>query len=147
MKMRERKTISVVHVDEWIRAYGDAWRSKDDAAVALLFTSDGVYRSSPTKPPHVGREAISAYWRRACEHQRDLELRFGEPVVDGSRVAVEWWAVMRDANWQPDAGSDAVTLPGCLLLRFSFQGLCSELREYYNPLIGVAAPPPDGWGR
>lgn len=45
-------------VDEWIAAYGAAWRSKDDVAAAALFAADGLYLSSPTKPPHAGREAL-----------------------------------------------------------------------------------------
>lgn len=132
---------------EWIAAYGVAWRSKDDAALAELFTEDGLYLSSPTAPPHVGREAIAAYWRHATATQQDLELRFGTPVLEGDRLAVEWWAVMRDPEWRPDAPSDTVTLPGCLLLRFTDQGLCAELREYYNPVFGAAVSPPLRWGQ
>jgi hypothetical protein len=131
---------------EWIAAYAQAWRDKDDAAVADLFVEDGVYRSSPTDAPHVGREAIAAYWRRATSTQRDLELCFGSPVIDGQRLMIEWWAVMRDPEWRSEAASDAVTLPGCLVLRFAGDGRCEELREYYNPLFGEAASPRDGWG-
>ncbi len=134
-------------VDEWIAAYGAAWRSKDDVAAAALFAADGSYLSSPTKPPHAGREAIAAYWRRATATQQDLDLRFGTPVVAGNRVTVEWWAVMRDPGWRTDASTDAVTLPGCLVLRFTDGGLCGELREYYNPTFGTASAPPPGWGQ
>ena len=46
-------------VDEWIAAYGAAWRSKDDDAAAALFAADGLYLSSPTKPPHAGRRLLA----------------------------------------------------------------------------------------
>ncbi len=55
-------------VEEWIAAYGEAWRSKDETAVVKLFTEQGLYLSSPTQPPHAGRDAIAACWRRATAH-------------------------------------------------------------------------------
>ena len=122
----------------WIEDYGDAWRRRDTAAVAELFTEDAVYRSSPFRPPATGREAIRAYWDEATSTQEDLNLRFGEPIVNGNRVAVEWWAVMRDEGRE-------VTLPGALLLRFASGGRCAELREYWHVDEG-RVDPPDGWG-
>jgi hypothetical protein len=132
--------------EEWIARYATAWREKDDAGVTDLFTEDAVYRSSPTEAAHVGRPAIAAYWRRATTTQADLDLHFGVPFGDGPRVAVEWWAVMRDPEWRPEATNDRVTLPGCLLLLFADDGRCRDLREYYNPVFGEAIPAPPGWG-
>ena len=133
-------------VEEWIARYAAAWRAKDIAGVTELFTEDGVYRSSPTGAAHVGTDAIAAYWRSATSTQEDLDLRFGRPIVEGSRASVEWWAVMRDPDWRPDAPNDWVTLPGCLLLSFAEDGRCQELREYYNPVFGEAITAPEGWG-
>jgi len=76
-------------VRRWIDAYADAWRRKDDRAVADLFSENAVYREHPLRDPHIGREAISSYWRWAVGTQEHLDLRFGEPIVDGDRVAVE----------------------------------------------------------
>lgn len=123
---------------EWVEAYGRAWRQKDAAAAAGLFTADGVYRSHPFRSPHTGRAAIQAYWERATEDQRDLILRFGRPLVDGSRVAVEWWATGGD-------GDGDFTLPGCLILRFGEGGLCEELREYWH-VDPTHIAPHSGWG-
>jgi ketosteroid isomerase-like protein len=106
--------------------------------VIALFSEDAVYRSSPFRPPTVGGDAIRDYWTGATSTQEDLSLRFGEPVVQSNKVAVEWWATMRDD------GRD-VTLPGCLLLRFRTDGRCEELREYWH-LEDGRAEPPDGWG-
>lgn len=132
--------------EEWIARYGRAWREKDAVGVTDLFTEDAVYLSSPTETAHAGTAAIAAYWRRATATQEDLDLRFGASFGDGRRVAVEWWAVMRDPEWKPDAPSDWVTLPGCLLLLFASDGRCEQLREYYNPVFGEAIPAPPGWG-
>jgi hypothetical protein len=40
---------------------------------------------------------------------------------------------------------DEVTLPGCLLLDFDDNGLCTALREYWHFQPGSYSPPP-GWG-
>ena len=133
--------------DEWIAGYAQAWRDKDAEAVTKLFTEDAIYRSSPTAAAHVGSAAIAAYWRRATAGQSELDLRFGTPVVAGNRVAVEWWATLRDPEWSPDSPTDHATLPGCLVLIFAADGRCTELREYYNALFGQSLPAPVGWGR
>ncbi len=131
---------------EWIERYGQAWRAKDAVAVTNLFTDDAIYRSTPTGAAHIGSTAIAAYWRKATVSQNQLELRFGTPVVADQRIAVEWWATLRDPDWNRDATNDLATLPGCLILTFADDGRCAELREYYNPLFGQAVPPPVGWG-
>ena len=123
---------------EWIEDYATAWREADDETVGELFTEDAVYRSSPFRPPSVGRSAIRAYWRDVTATQEDLELRFGRPLVHGNTVAVEWWASTRDS------GRD-VTFPGALILRFSPGGRCEELREYWHIQDGRAEPQ-EGWG-
>ena len=68
---------------------------------------------------------------------------------NGRRAVVEWWATMRDGDWAATQGSedDRLTLPGCLVLRFSVDGLCEELREYWNVGFGPPARPPKGWER
>jgi ketosteroid isomerase-like protein len=123
---------------EWIEDYGAAWRTGDADTVSELFAKDAVYRSSPFRPPAVGREAIRAYWRESCSTQADLELHFGRPLVNGNRVTVEWWATMRDS------GED-LTLPGAMILRFGPGGRCEELREYWHAQDGRIEPP-KGWG-
>lgn len=123
---------------EWITAYGRAWVGRDPEAAATLFTEDAVYRSSPFREPHLGSQGIRDYWTRATSTQEGLDLRFGEPVVEGRKAVVEWWAIMRDQGaW--------ITLPGCLLLRFAEDGRCEELREYWHVEDGRHEPPP-GWG-
>jgi SnoaL-like domain len=125
-------------VEEWIAAYGRAWIGRDPEAAVALFTEDAVYGSHPFREPHTGSEGIRDYWTRATSTQKELELRFGAPLVEGSKAVVEWWAIMRDEGaW--------ITLPGALLLRFAADGRCEELREYWHVEDGRREPPP-GWG-
>jgi ketosteroid isomerase-like protein len=128
-----------VNAQQWVQEYGRAWREKNADAVVALFTEDAVYRSSPFRPAAVGAAGIREYWTRATSTQEELDLRFGTPVVQGSRVAVEWWALMRDEG-------EEITLPGCLLLRFASDGRCEELREYWH-VERARQEPHAGWGR
>jgi hypothetical protein len=129
----------VITSAEWIERYGRAWETADEDAVAALFTADAVYRSQIFREPHVGTEQIRAYWRQGAGAQHDVVVRFGQPIAEGRRVAVEWWTTMVD----PDEGE--ITLPGCLLLRFADDGRCEELREYWHVEAGLCTPP-EGWG-
>lgn len=81
---------------------------------------------------------ISAYWRRAVGSQREIRVRMGTPIVEGNRVAVEWWTTALDDD-QP------ATICGCLLLQFGSDGRCRDLREYWNREDDRSAPFP-GWG-
>jgi hypothetical protein len=124
--------------DAWIDGYRRAWEGADTPAVLGLFTTGATYRSHPLRPAHTGRDGIAAYWDQACAGQRDVRARFGDPVVDGDRVAVEWWTTML-------ADGDPVTLVGCLLLSFAGDGRCQALRECWN-LTGELQDPSPDWG-
>jgi ketosteroid isomerase-like protein len=125
-------------VDEWVEAYGRAWRDKDADAVVELFTEEAEYRSSPFREPHVRADGIRTYWKSATSTQESAVVRMGRPFLAGDLVVVEWWTTMVDDGEQ-------VTLPGCLLLRFAEDGRCRTLREYWNVEEGVREPHP-GWG-
>jgi len=74
-------------------------------------------------------------------------VRIGDPVVEGRRAAVEWWTTAEEPGWGPPRPDPAVTIVGCLLLRFSAAGLCEELREAWNVEFGRRLEPHPGWGR
>lgn len=126
-------------VRKWLDAYAAAWRERDAGAAARLFTEEAVYRSSPFREPHLRNEGVRAYWEQATRDQRNLDLKLGTPIVEGDRVAVEWWAIM-DLE-----GGESGTLPGCLVLLFAPDGRCRELREYWHWEEAKRQPPP-GWG-
>jgi len=130
----------VPSVHDWIKAYGRAWEDRDDHAVGELFTPDATYRSHPFREPLRGRDAIRAYWRQATGSLTSASLTFGRPITEGAHTAVEWWAILR-------SGQGTATLPGALILRFSPDGRCEELREYWHLDEDHAIPAPAGWGQ
>ena len=132
-------------VQKWLEAYGEAWRSRDAEAAAVLFTEDSIYRSHPFRIPYHGQDGVRAYWTKATADQRALDLQFGVPVVEGNRVAVEWWAIMRVVEKDGAGGETIGTLPGCLFLIFASDGRCRELREYWH-WKDEEVTPPEGWG-
>jgi predicted SnoaL-like aldol condensation-catalyzing enzyme len=123
---------------QWAEAYRVAWETADSDAAASLFTEGASYRSNIYEVPHRGRSGVIDYWDGVTSGQSDVTVRMGEPVVDGERVDVEFWTTMAVED-------DPVTLAGCLLLRFD-DGLCADLREYWNLTEGRHQPPPE-WGR
>jgi hypothetical protein len=126
-------------LDAWLESYRRAWDEADTPAVLGLFTTDATYRSHPLRPAHVGHDGIATYWNRATADQRNVRVRLGDPIVDGDRVAVEWWTTMH-------AGDTPVTLVGCLFLTFAADGRCLALRECWNLTEALHDPPPD-WGQ
>ena len=80
--------------------------------------------------PFRDRQGPADYARWAFSEQELAECRFGEPVVDGARAAVDWWAVItsRDGSLQ--------SLAGTSLLRFDDEGLVVEQRDAWAEVDG-----------
>jgi SnoaL-like domain len=126
-------------VDAWLEGYRRAWEEADPPAVLGLFTEDASYRAHPLNPAHAGHDGIGAYWTTVTADESGIRVRFGDPIVDGVRVAVEWWTTMHE-------GGSPVTVAGCLLLTFAADGRCQALRECWHETGELLDPPPD-WGR
>lgn len=123
---------------DWLERYRQAWIARDADLAGPLFTEDAVYREQPFQAAFTGRAAIQDYWRTVTASQTSVELRYGRAIVDGQRLAVEWWA-----NLETTGGP--LTLAGEFMLRFTDSGQCRELREYWILTQGRVEPPA-GWG-
>jgi predicted SnoaL-like aldol condensation-catalyzing enzyme len=124
------------HARRWAEGYRIAWEAGDPAAAAALYRDDCVFRSAPFRDV----EPALAYVTRVFPEARAEDVRFGEPVEEGDRAAVEWWAVL-----VPPEG-EAQTIAGCSVLRFDDEGLVAETRDYWHVEPGRRAPH-DTWGR
>ncbi len=127
-----------IDVAKWLDGYRSAWENRDPDAAAALFTEDSSYREQPYAEPFMGREGVRSYWEKVTATQEDVTVRYGVPLTEGNRAAVEWWVTMRN-------GGMDVTLAGEFLLVFDESGLVQTLREYWHFSEGQLEPPL-GWG-
>lgn len=134
-------------IGSWIKQCELAWCTKDADRAAELFVEDALYFPHVAEKPHRGRAQIRTYWGEVTATQREMNLRFSEPLIVGRRATVEWWAMFRDVKLSQPHADDRVTLPGCMVLRFAENGLCEELREYWYAVIGAHVSAPEGWGQ
>jgi hypothetical protein len=91
-----------------------------------LYAPEAVFYSHPFRE----RQAPAEYARWAFADQHSAECRFGEPLVDGERAAVDWWAVVRSSD------GSAQSLAGTSLLRFDDDGRVVEQRDAWNESEG-----------
>ena len=129
---------TTANVIEWAEAYRQAWENADTPAAAALFAEDSSYRSNIFEEPYLGRQGVADYWTAVTAVQSDVKVWMGQPVIEGDRVILEFWTRMR-------AGGEPLALTGCLLMRFDDDGLCTDLREYWQTLPELRDPWP-GWG-
>jgi SnoaL-like domain len=120
----------------WAEGYKRAWEADEPDAAAALYRPDCVFRSAPFREP----EPPIEYTRRVFPEARAEDVHFGEPVEEGDRASVEWWATLVTPDGQQQA------LAGCSMLRFDDQGFVVESRDYWHMKPG-RRDPPDGWGR
>ena len=99
-------------------------------AITALYAADCLFRSSPFRTPDEPRRYVE--WAFADEERADAW--FGEPIVQGERAAVPWWAVSEAAGGEE-------SLAGVSMLRFDADGLVTEQLDYWNMEPGRHEPP------
>jgi hypothetical protein len=112
----------------WIEGWTKGWQAGDADAIGVLYIEDAVFRSHPFREPE---RSPRDYAVRAFADEELVECRFGEPVADGDRAAVEYWAIL-------SAEGDEETLAGIALLRFAPDGRVVEQRDYWAMQPGRA---------
>ena len=118
----------------WARVWAQGWRERDPEPIGALYADGCVFRTHPFRDADNPLE----YARRELPTEEDVDVRFGRPIVDGDRAAVEWWATLLE-NGRP------ITLAGFSWLRFDDGGLVAEQRDYFAQSDG-RTPPPGPWG-
>ena len=103
----------------WVEAWQAAWPAADPDELQGVYADDALFFSHPFR----AGEAPAAYAAWAFADQTAAECRFGEPVVDSDRAAVDWWAVVTSRDGSVE------TLAGTSLLRFDREGRVLEQRD------------------
>ena len=122
----------------FVHRYGPTWGSWDGSGFVDLFSEDVAYVAHPTEETIVGRAALDAYVRKEAIEQGEVSVRMGNPLVDGDRVAAEFWVTATSAS------GDA-TIAGCFIARIAEDGRCFQFREYWFDLEGHTGAY-EGWG-
>jgi ketosteroid isomerase-like protein len=105
----------------WAEVWAEAWPAADVDAVSALYAEDAVFYSAPFRDRQAPRDYVA--W--AFADQAGAECRFGEPLVEGDRAAVDWWAVMTSQDGSIES------IAGTSLLRFDAAGLVVEQRDVW----------------
>jgi hypothetical protein len=123
----ETFTMDVETFQQWLRAYGHAWESRDPRAACELFTEDATYQETPFVEPMQGREAIYRYWLQVPETQDEVKFESEVlAVADGQGIARWRTAFVRVP------GRVRVELDGIFLVRMGEDGRCREFREWWH---------------
>jgi ketosteroid isomerase-like protein len=122
----------------FVDGYGRAWESWDIPGFVDLFSDDVTYVAHATEETVIGREALSEYLEKEAADQGPVKVEMGKPVVDGNRVAAEFWVAAT-------SGDRDATIAGCFIVSLGPDGRCSSFREYWFDVPGQTRAY-EGWG-
>jgi ketosteroid isomerase-like protein len=124
---------------EFVDGYGRTWQNWDVPGFVDLFSEEVVYVAHATEETVVGRTALAAYLEKEATEQGEVSVRMGKPVIEGDRVAAEFWVTAT-------SGSEAATIAGCFIARLAPDGRCLSFREYWFDEAGHRDAY-EGWGQ
>ena len=122
----------------WADTWQRCWTTGEADEIAALYAPEGRYSTGPFREPYIGPAGALAYLRPVFAEESNVESRFGDPIVDGDRAAVQWWASLTEPDRE-------VTYAGTSTLRFDADGLVTDEWDSWNETEGRREPPA-GWG-
>jgi hypothetical protein len=123
----------------WADTWQQSWSARTTEPIVALYAPDAEYLVSPFREPNIGPEGARVYLNRVLAEESEVTARFGEPIVDGDRAAVQWWANYVEAG-RP------ITLAGTSVLRFNDDGLVTDEWDAWEEIEGRRSPA-SNWGR
>ena len=121
----------------WASAWKKGWESLDPEPIVAIYAMNAVLSTEPFREPYRGRDGVREYVTQALGEEEDPRVWTSDPIVDGDRASISWWASLRED------GADA-TLAGTSILRFDADGLVVEQWDAWNQL--ALRSDPAGWG-
>lgn len=120
----------------WAAVWKAGWEALDPEPVVALYAPATVVSVHPFREPSRGIAAVRAYVERVLGEEEDVRVWMGEPIVDGDRAAISWWASLREE------GADT-TFAGTSNLRFDADGLVLEQWDTWDLDRSRREPPPE----
>jgi ketosteroid isomerase-like protein len=120
----------------WAATWQRCWDALESDPIVALYAEDATFSSHPGRELHRGRAGVREYVEGAFGDESEVRAWFGEPIVDGERAAVRWWAALREAG-------EEVTLAGTSVLRFDADGMVVDQWDAWHLIAGRSEPPPD----
>jgi hypothetical protein len=112
--------------ERWVAAWTASWPTGHAEPLEAVYADEAVFYSHPFRE----REHWRKYADWAFADQADASCRFGTPVVDGDRAAVDWWGVITTRDGTVE------TVAGTSLLRFGPDGRVVEQRDAWASTPG-----------
>jgi hypothetical protein len=112
---------------QWLVAYGSAWRTRNPQAAAALYAGDGTYQVTPFLEPLCGSQAILEYWIEVARTEEHIS--FGYEIL----TVTEQFGI---AHWQASFVRTPPGLPtkldGIFAISLDTEGKCTSLREWWH---------------
>jgi ketosteroid isomerase-like protein len=121
----------------WARTWRQGWERREMEPILELYAPDCAYWSEPHEEPYRGLAGAREYVSQAFESEHSVSAWFSEPLVDGDRAVVSWWATLTEDG-------APMTLAGHSVLRFNAEGLVAEEWDAWNSADSMR-PRPFGW--
>lgn len=118
----------------WADAWREGWEALDPEPILARYAPNALLSTEPFREPYRGVDGVREYVTHALGEEEDPRVWMSEPIVDGDRAAISWWASLTED------GADA-TLAGTSVLRFDGDGLVIEQWDAWNLLAERRAPP------
>ena len=122
----------------WAEAWRQGWEALDPEPILARYAPNALLSTQPFRTPYRGIAGVREYVTQALAEEEDPRVSMSEPIVEGDRASVSWWASLRED------GADA-TLAGTSVLRFDADGLVVEQWDAWNQL-GERRNPPSSFG-
>ena len=119
--------MNVTDLEQWLRAYGEAWEKRDAEGVCRIFADDALYFETPFAEPFRGHAGIKSYWSSVTADQRNIHFESRAIGILGSTAVAQW-----SAKFELASNGATVELNGVFLLEFDDRGRCTTLREWWH---------------
>jgi len=116
------------HIRAVMERYAVLMQAADADAIAMLFAEDATVEDPVGTPPHVGRDAVRAFFKTGFDNMGG-GMNF---VWDGSiRVADKWGAAA--ATVKLENAPEPFVVETLDVMEFRPDGLIASMKAYYGP--------------